>query len=173
MIHAFKQIRLNGSSVLVTGAGVLQVGSESVVYRSQTGSFVDSAHTGTFITSSQTGLFYPISNPSGFITGLSTGSFITVNQTGSFVTTSQTGLFVAQTTQQTFATIVATGVDFQFISFASNFPTTPKVYSTIEVTGDTMYAVNVRGRTISGYTALFSDTIQESGVVVHTFASIN
>jgi hypothetical protein len=67
---------------------------------------------------------------------------------------------------------INTGVEITGISFPVNFATIPKVQTSIEVTGDTMYMVNIRSRTTSGYTAIFSDIIQESGVVLHTFASI-
>jgi DNA-binding Lrp family transcriptional regulator len=64
-------------------------------------------------------------------------------------------------------------IDTTGIMFPAVFASTPRtVLATIEVTGDTMYMVNVRGRTVSGYTAILSDTVQESGVVIHTFASL-
>lgn len=233
MIQAFKQIRLTNSTIEVTGAGILQVGNEQVVYRSQTGQFVDSAHTGGFvsisqtgqyITTAQTGLFYPASNPNGYITsaqaggvsaiavtgtsisgvvnftglrginvslsgqyvlisGGDTGQFITTAQTGQFVTSAQTGQYVTTAmtgilgiwtgNQQSFATSIPTGIDFTGIWFPSVFPTTPRtVNATIEVTGDYMYGINIRLRNVSGYTAMFTDTIQESGVIVHTFVSL-
>lgn len=81
---------------------------------------------------------------------------------------------MVQSGWQIFTTGIPTGVDNVFIKFPSgNFASVPKISVTLEVTGDVLYTIGIRGRTISGYTALFSDTIQESGVMIHTFASVN
>jgi hypothetical protein len=252
MIHAFKQIRLNGSNVLVTGAGVLQVGSESVVYQSQTGVLAPQSRldaTGSYLlsqisansagvsqlnslsgslivsgygnisvttsgqvirVSGDTGAYAAFATaanlaltganiaawtgttPSIFAQKTETGTFIVQGQTGQFAssinlfTTGSTldtkinnasgyanNTFVRLVNQQNFVTGIPTGIDNYFISFPSgNFPAVPKIQATVEVTGNIMYMMNVSNRTVSGYTAIFSDTIQESGVSVHTFASI-
>ena len=100
-------------------------------------------------------------------------SVVTSNQTGSFVTQSQTGNFVSRNHWQNFTTSVSTGSDLQWISFPSgNFPSNPKINVTVEVTGDIMYSASIRGITVSGYYLMLSDTVQENGVVAHTFATI-
>jgi hypothetical protein len=109
MIHAFRQIRLTNSLLTVTGAGVLQVGSEQVVYQSQTGVYATAANlnaTGSFLyslissstagVSSVAGLTGQI-NVSGFgniviTTGASNAIYIS-GTTGNFVGTNQTGQF--------------------------------------------------------------------------------
>jgi hypothetical protein len=216
--------------MFVTGNGVLQVGSEQVAYRSQTGFF---ASTGQVDLN-----YYPRSNPSGYITaaqaaaqaggvtslsvsgstfsgvlnisgvngisvisgnsntiiisGFNTGNFLTNGQTGSlasqgwvdqfyyprsnpsgYVQNTQTGSFITTGNQQSFVTTVATGIDLQYVSFPFNFPIIPKIVASMEVSSDIMYSMNVRNRSISGYNAIFSDTIQETGVFIHTIATIN
>lgn len=230
MINAFRQLRLTNYNTVVTGTGILQVGTEQVVYRTQTGNFVSTAQTGqfypasnpsgfitsaqaggvqslavsgasvsgvitftgingvvvstgvgstiridggNFITSAQTGQFYPITNPASFIrSGDADTKYALAGSTGSFITTAQTGQFIWTGAHQSFTTTVTTGIDNQVISYPSVFGTTPKVQVSIEVTGDIFYSVAVRNRNVSGYTAIFSDIIQESGVVLHTFATL-
>lgn len=240
MTSAFRQIRLTNTNVIVTGGGVLQVGAEQVVYRSQTGLFATTgslnasgqylqglitsgqsgvgsimglsgivsisgygdvtvstvgntiqisgntgayvnfasiqnlAATGLFLQSeinvlsglsvftSQTGQFYAASNPNQYISsGNADAKYALASQTGSFLTSGQ---------NQAFITSIPTGIDIYFIQFLTNFATTPKIQATIEVTGDIFYSLAIRSRTVSGYNALFSDIIQESGVSVHTIA---
>lgn len=318
MIHAFKQIRLNGSNVVVTGAGVLQVGAESVVYQSQTGNLASTSYVNnvsgsidtrlqslTNWTGTTPNLYYPLnSNPSGYLTSANAGGIQSINVTGStlsgaitytgagnilltragqvitfsgntgayanFATTTNlattgstldgkintlsgysnttfaTVTNLASTgstldskvntlsgytnntfstitnlastgstldtkintlsgyTNNTFATIVnlastgsnlqtqisslntwtgrqlsfitginPTGFDNYFVNFPVIFSSIPKVLVTVEITGDVMYAAAVRNRNVSGYTVLFSDTISELGVSLHTIATIN
>ncbi len=250
MIHAFKQVRLTNNLLSGSGSALVYAGVP-LVFKNETGQFVDSSKTGQFITTAQTGsflsrgetgLFYPASNPNNYITaaqaggvsaitvtgaslsgsvnftGLNginvslsgqyvlisggntgtlvgkgetgqfvttsmTGGFITAAQTGQFITTSQTGEFITSAmtgilgiwtgNQQSFSTVMYVGIDSTGIVFPSTFSAVPRtVLATIEVTGDVMYMVNVRARTVNGYTAIFSDTVQESGVTIHTFASL-
>lgn len=75
---------------------------------------------------------------------------------------------------QSFITLVPTGIDALFISFPQNFSIIPKVQATIETTTNIVYYMVISTRTISGYSGIFSDTIQElSGVYVNTFATVN
>lgn len=68
-------------------------------------------------------------------------------------------------------TPIPTGVDSYFIGWTPNYPSAPTmIQATLGVTGDAIYGINIRNRTISGYTAIFSDLIAESGVYVNTFA---
>lgn len=76
--------------------------------------------------------------------------------------------------QQRFTTVIPTGIDTYFITYPVPFSSIPRIVTQIEVTGEIMYLMNVRGRTTIGYTGIFSDTIQEiSGVYITTDASIN
>jgi hypothetical protein len=157
----------NGSNlsgiVTFVGAGTINittgVGGSVVVSGSAT-----AINTGSFITTGQTGQFYAASNPAGFIsTGNADVRYALAANTGNFVTTSS---------QTSFITSVPQGVESLFVPFPFNFASPPKIQVTVEVTGDVMYAVNVRSRTISGYTALLSDTVSEDGVSLHSFASV-
>jgi len=57
------------------------------------------------------------------------------------------------------------------VLFPQAFGAIPRVVQTsIEVTGDVMYYMAIRNRATTGYWAIFSDTITESGVVLHTLA---
>lgn len=231
MIHAFKQIRLSNYSVLVTGAGTMMVGAESVVYQSQTGVFANQTYvnnvsgelstrlneTGSYLLSQIAASSAGVSQLNGLSGSLTASGYgnITVTTSGqvirisgdtgayanfatttnlfntgvtlntkidnlsgyansTFALSSQATGYVRMLSIQAFVTGIPTGIDNYFVGFPSgNFPTVPKIQATVEVTGDIMYMVNVRNRTISGYTAIFSDTIQESGVSLHTFATIN
>lgn len=67
-----------------------------------------------------------------------------------------------------------TGFDSYMVTYPLGaFPVVPRIQCTIEVSGGVMYGVNITGRTTTNYWAIFSDTISESGVVLHTFATIN
>lgn len=76
---------------------------------------------------------------------------------------------------QSFATgINPTGFDTYAVGFPlGQFSSTPRVYCTVEISGNIMYGVNITGRNPNGFWALFSDIISESGVVLNTFATIN
>lgn len=77
--------------------------------------------------------------------------------------------------QQSFSTgIDPIGFDNYYVGFPlGNFATTPRVFPSVEVPGNIMYSVNITGRSTAGFYALFSDTVQESGVILHIFATIN
>ena len=80
--------------------------------------------------------------------------------------------YLAISSQQHFNTAIASGNDTYYISFPSSFTSIPKIYATVEVTGNIMYAFNVIGKTVAGYTGIFSDTVQENGVSIDTLAMI-
>jgi len=44
---------------------------------------------------------------------------------------------------------------------------------TLEVTGSYLYGVGIAGRTVSGFNALLSDYIAESGVSLDVYATLN
>ncbi len=69
--------------------------------------------------------------------------------------------------------LTPTGADSYFISFPLNFASVPRIAASIEVTGSILYMMNVQNKTISGFTALISDLIAESGVSVLGMATIN
>lgn len=126
-----------------------------------------------FITNLQTGQFYPKSNPSGYITGFNSGQYAL---TSNLQTTGQ-NLYQYITNlsgnSQFFTTeIVVTGLDQYVISYPVLFPTIPKIQFNIEVNSNNLYIANLSGRNTGNYTILFSEVIGESGVFVHTYASI-
>lgn len=77
--------------------------------------------------------------------------------------------------QQSFSTgINPTGFDNYYVGYPLGaFPSIPRVFPSIEVSGNIMYGVNITGRSTAGFFALFSDNIGESGVVLHIFATTN
>ena len=76
---------------------------------------------------------------------------------------------------QTFTVSLPTGLDTTGILFPSGFSVgyIPKIEASLELptTSTTMYVFAVQSRTISGFTALFSDVIQETGLVLNVYAS--
>lgn len=73
--------------------------------------------------------------------------------------------------ERVLSTLIPTGVDSYFINWTPVFTTQPAaVVASLEVTGSLLFSLNVKGISISGYTALFSNTISEGGVTVHTYA---
>jgi hypothetical protein len=139
--------------------------------------------------------YYPKSNPSGYVTsgitgGLASQVWVTSqdygtksfsetlvnNFSGTFTTNlAATGARFAifSGNQQTFTTAIPMGVDSYGIVFPAAFGVAPKIQVTLEITGEQLYGTCIRSRTTTGYYAVFSDTIGENGVVLHTFASIN
>lgn len=89
------------------------------------------------------------------------------------ITGGLTGTYVTRASQQDFNYVLPTGADNYFVPFPLNFASIPSsVQATVEVTGNFIYFAAVRGRTISGYTLLLSDIVQESGVSINTFAAL-
>ncbi len=86
----------------------------------------------------------------------------------------QLSSYVELVSQQSFITgILPTGFEEYFIKFPNDFSEIPKIQTTVEVSGDILYGINVRNKSISGFTALFTDDIAESGVYLNVFATIN
>ena len=141
----------------LTGLGSVTVDVNSNTVRIS-GIVVDSS---TFLQISQTGEFYPrIGNPSGFVTG-------------QVVRPSDTGQFYFTGNEQRIRTIAPSGSGFTFINFNSNFNSVPLIWPSIETSGEVGYFVNISGLvTTSGYMALFSDIIRETGVFVHTLVKV-
>lgn len=76
---------------------------------------------------------------------------------------------------QAFTNSVTTGVDTQFITFPAAFTggAIPTVQVTLDIpsNSDYMYNVAIRNVTTSGFTALYSDVVLETGVVLNVWAS--
>ena len=92
---------------------------------------------------SDTGQFYPASNPYGFITVVDQVSFSILIPTG----------------------IEETGVLFPY-SFSS-----PRVFVDLILNSDTGYAVGIKNVSNTGYTAIFSDIIEETGIYLQTLVT--
>ena len=124
---------------------------DTLLYNSGSGAwFARQINTGdvsgisNFVAKSETGVFYPASNPSGFITGLNQVSFLTLLPTG----------------------IEETGVLFPY-----TFSSIPIIFSDLIQVSDTGYLVGIKNTSVSGYTAIFSDVIQETGIYLQTLAT--
>lgn len=95
----------------------------------------------------------------------------TVLESGVFVNTYARQGSIISANERVLNTTIPTGIDNYFIQWTPNFPSIPTmIQATLGVTGDNLYDLNIRGKTISGYTAIFSDLIAESGVYVNTYA---
>lgn len=88
---------------------------------------------------------------------------ITVSQNAGLIVIS--GLDVS--TDQFFTTPVPTGFTEYFVSFPRNFPEIPVILSAVQVTGNVMYGAAIEDPTISGFRAIFTNTIQEPGVTLN------
>lgn len=172
------QLQINNLSV---GGNVVQLTGNQTV--SGTKNFVGGLqfNGSNVITDAQSGQFASaasFSSLNGTVTTLNTnlnmvsGSAQTANNNISALSGTLTGNYVTRASQVSVNTVIPTGTDSYFVTFGITFSSIPKVQATVEVTGDVMYYVAIRNRTTSGYTALFSDTVLESGVYVNTFASI-
>jgi hypothetical protein len=124
---------------------------DTLLYNSGSGAwFARQLNTGdvsginNYVLNSATGVFYPASNPSGFITGLNQVSFLT---------------------------LLPTGIEETGISFPYSFATIPKVLNELQLNSNTGYLVGVKNVAVTGYTAIFSDVLTETGIYLHTFAT--
>lgn len=107
-------------------------------------------NTGNFITTNQTGQFYPLnSNPSGYISRY--------GQSGAFI----------------FSTPVTNGVNNQFINFPWSLGNSPSVLCTLNNNGAEFIEVQASGITSTGYWAQFSNTIDGTGYILSTLASLS
>lgn len=122
-----------------------------------------------------------------FPTRSETGQFAPSGMTGQFITTAQTGIYATAANlvatgnrfiafsgaQQSFSSAIALGVEQTGILFPFAFGAIPRVFVTLEVTGDMSFAVNIKQRSVTGFSVIFSDAIAEGGVTLHTFATLN
>lgn len=128
----------------------------------------------TGIDSSQ---FYLASNPSGFITGVDlsayvTGDVVRPSDTGQFYPTSNPSGYITGVNQVSFSTLLPTGIEETGISFPYSFASTPRVFAELLLNSDTGYYVGVKNASLTGYTALFSDIIEETGIYLQTFVNL-
>ena len=180
---------MTGSLVNTSMTGIL-------INTSMTGTFITTSMTGGFgggstgtslVDKSMTGILLNAASTGIFVNTSMTGTLINTAMTGIFVNTSMTGILanassVASTgasfatwtgKNQSFTTnINPTGLDTYSISFPVSFSASPRVQCTLEVTGNYLYSLGVTARGTTGFTVLFSDTIMESGVTLHTYASL-
>lgn len=183
-IYGGNGAEINFTSKYITGFTNI---SGTNIYQG-TNRVVDSSQTGNFITSSQTGAFASTGNLNQTGSNLQTQiSSLSGTLTGNYVTTQFANATYATLValnqkinwisgqSQAFTNSVTTGVDTQFITFPAAF--TGGVVPTVQVTldipsnSDYMYNVAVRGVTTSGFTALYSDVVLETGVVLNVWAS--
>jgi hypothetical protein len=109
-------------------------------------------------------------------TGISLKNSLNLDS-GNLITTGQTlytYLNIFSGNSQSFSTGMTTGFDNYRVDFPLLFLRgVPRVFPSVEISGSTMYAVNITGRTTGNFYALFSDIIAESGVVLHIYATVN
>jgi hypothetical protein len=86
-----------------------------------------------------------------------------------FVTVPSEFILVAD--QVSFLTLMQTGIEETGIQFPYTFATIPRVLADIQLVSDTGYLVGIKNVTTTGYTAIFSDIIEETGLYLHTFAN--
>lgn len=96
------------------------------------------------VLNNHTGDYYLNTNPSGFITGVDELSFLT---------------------------LLHTGIEETGIMFPRSFSSSPRVFSDLLITGDTGYLVGIKRVSSTGYFAMFSDVIAETGIYLQTFAT--
>lgn len=164
----------SGDRVLVSGGSVQTGVVGDWVFRNETGAFATAFN--LFLTGQKIDQLSGYLN-SSFALKQDTGNFVSQTQTGglaSLLNLFLTGQLVVTTgSERYFNTSVPTGVDSLLVTWSPNFANIPNMIQvTLEITGNILYDVNIRNRTISGYTAVFSDTITESGILLHTLAKI-
>ena len=83
-----------------------------------------------------------------------------------------TGNYYLNSNEQRIKTILPTGSNFIYIQYNSNFPSTPCVWMNLQTSGNFSYHSAASGISISGYTAIFSDIIRESGNILHSLIKL-
>ena len=187
---------INGSSgaIGITGAGNITVTSNGqvITISGNTGAYANFATNSNLGTTGQ--------NLYGYITSLSgqsSSSYATIsnlastgqqvwntansnslNLSGNLQSTGSTLLNLLKTfsgNSQSFSTgINPTGFDSYMVTYPLGaFSVLPRIQCTVEISGNVMYAINITGRSTTNFYALFSDTVSENGVVLHTYATIN
>jgi len=81
--------------------------------------------------------------------------------------------FVKSINATGFIVAVATGADYQQVVYPFTFTAAPRVQLTMECsTQNIFYFCGVSNRTTTGFMALYSDTVLETGISLNVFASI-
>jgi hypothetical protein len=142
----------------------------------------------SLVSDAESGQFYPASNPAQFIrsgdvnnisgelsnrlTNSGQTLYNLINESSGYLKTIITNF---SGNSQCFSTgINPTGTDIYYVNYPLGpFLSIPRIFSSIEISGLNMYAVDISGRNSTGFYALFSDNIAESGVILHIFATIN
>lgn len=120
--------------------------------------------------------FYLNSNPSGFITGVDlsdyvTGEVIRPSDTGRFYPSSNPSGFITGTDQISFSVLLPTGIEETGVLYPRSFSSIPRVFANLMLNTDTGYYVGIKNTSITGYVAVFSDVIEETGLYLQTFAT--
>ena len=134
--------------------------------------------TGAFITTSMTGQFQSASQFQITGNNIQTQFNTIYGTTGAFATSVSVAATGAAFTffsgnQQSFSYYVPTGYDNTGVLYPVAFASAPRVLVSLEIPTNIMYMVNISNRTNTGFYAVFSDVVQESGVILHTFATLN
>ena len=125
---------------------------------------------------SLTGTYYQNSNPSGYITGVDlsgyvTGDVVRPSDTGQFYPASNPSGYITGIDQISFSTLLPTGIEETGILFPYSFSGVPRVFADLALISDTGYLVGTKNITNTGYTAVFSDIIEETGLYLQTLAT--
>lgn len=145
-------------------------GGFSVLTTNDTGNFASTQN----LASTGSNLQTQITNLSGTLTGNYVTTQFASATYATLVALNQKINWVSGQSQA-FTVGATTGVDTQFVSFPAAFTggTIPTVQVTLDIPSNSeyMYNVAVRNITTSGFTALYSDTVLESNVVLNVWAS--
>lgn len=156
----------NATSIIISVPGLQTTGTN---LQNQINSI--KSGTGNFITGFNSGL-YTLNSQTGNYTGL----FVTRNETGQFTgssiitnnnffVNSGSGLFVFQTNIQS-------GIDKQFINFPTSLGNNPTIINSLKNNniGD-IISYQTSGTINTGYWILFSETVNDTGYILNTFAA--
>lgn len=176
LIPAFNQIRLSGSFVSATADGRMRVGTNSSMLISDSGAFTSVAVVNGMG-----------QNLSGNLTqtGVALGARIdtvttNLTATGATLNASIIGLsgvmnntFIRNVSATGFVVAVATGLDYQQVVYPFTFSAAPKVQLTMECSSQSIfYFCGVSSRTTTGFMALYSDVVLETGISLNVHASL-
>lgn len=171
-------------SSLTGASGYLQ--GQITTLNNTTGTFI----TGSVIRPSDTGIFYTINNPSGYITGVDLSSYATRAfttgvsgslqsqvstldaRTGDYYPRTNPSGYITGVNQISFRTLIPTGVEETGITFPYTFSSIPRVFADFSLYSDTGYLVGMKNIAATGYIAVFSDVIEETGLYLQTLATL-
>ncbi len=108
-----------------------------------------------------------INSQSGIINILGTNG-IEVNTQGQNITISGTGNYYDKLDEQRILTEIPSGSGQLFVDFNYDFGSIPMVWSNIQTTGDVIYYINSTTIESNRYKVVFSDTVSESGLFLHS-----